>query len=84
MKKIVFSKHSLIQCEERGAKLDEVEATINDGSVENAKKNRIKFTMNFQYNAEWGGKYYPIKQIEAIAVEENNELIVITVIAKYF
>lgn len=40
--------------------------------------------MNFQYNAEWCGKYYPIKQIEVIAVEENNELIVITVITKYF
>jgi len=38
--------------------------------------------MGFQ--AQWRGKHYVSKQIEAIAVQENDNWLVITVMVKYF
>ena len=84
MKKIIFSKHSLIQCEERGAELKQVETAIFEGIKEAAQKDRTKYTMNFQFNALWNSKYYPIKQIIVVTVEEGETIIVITVITKFF
>ena len=39
-KPIIFSKHALIQCKERGVKEDKVIETIRTGMKEPAKKER--------------------------------------------
>lgn len=83
MKKIIFSEHSLLQCEERGATKEEVTKAIREGTREKAKKNRWMCKMNFQYNDKWGDKQYTIKQVAPI-VKENHDLIVITVYTFYF
>jgi hypothetical protein len=68
---------------ERGATEDEVKATVESGERFAAKYGRTGFRRNFPFQAQWNGKYYSVKQIEAYAVEENGWT-VITVIVKFF
>lgn len=49
-----------------------------------AKYNRIGFRHNFTFNNIWRGKYYNNKQLEAYAVQEGDEWIVITITTRYF
>ena len=49
-----------------------------------AKFNRTGFRHNFDFNGYWNNKYYQYKQIEAYAVKEDEDWLVITIIVKYF
>jgi len=84
MKKIIFSKHSLEQCKERGTNENEVINTINIGVSENVKNGRIMFKANFAFNSLWNGNFYAIKQVAPVIVEEVDKIIVITVYTFYF
>jgi len=68
---------------ERGATEAEVIATVREGEQFPAKFGRTGFRRNFPFDAEWQGRPYRTKQVEAYAVEENGWL-VITVMVKYF
>ncbi len=76
--------HALQRCQERGATLEEITLTVEKGEVFPAKFDRTGFRHNFIYNNEWNSKYYMIKQIEAFAIKENDEWLVITIIVKFF
>jgi len=52
MKKITCSHHAIEQMEERGATKNEVETAIAKGERVPAKRGRIAFRFNFQYNAK--------------------------------
>lgn len=82
--KVVFSKHALEQMEERGATRSEVSQAIAGGERFPAKKNRLGFRLNFQYEAKWAGKYYRINQVVSIVVSENDSYVVVTVYVFYF
>ncbi len=84
MKPIQFSKHALEQMIERGADKDSVSETIRVGETVPAKKGRLGFRKNFQFNRLWGGRTYAIQQILAIVAEEADALIVVTVYTFYF
>ena len=84
MKKVSFSHHSLEQIKERGTSLWEVEEAIRKGEQILAKKGRIAFRYNFQFNAKWQDKEFAIKQVMPIVVEENGEYVVVTVYTFYF
>ena len=75
--------HALTRLVERGASEDEVIATVEEGENFPAKLGRHGFRRNFEYNAQWRGRFYANKQVEAIAVEENGWL-VITVVVRLF
>jgi len=81
---IRFHPHALERMKERGAYKDEVSATIEQGEQFPAKFGRTGFRRNFNFDSEWHGKYYKNKQIEVYVVEENTDLVVITVITRYF
>ena len=49
------------------------------GTVTPAKKGRKAKEMIFEYGKEWLGKVYHQKKIVVIYVEENDEIVVITV-----
>lgn len=83
-KPIRISNHAQIQCNERGVSIDEVEESILNGSIEPAKKNRFQSKLNFQYNDYWFDTFYHIKQVSPVFVEEENEIVVITVYSFYF
>lgn len=69
---------------ERGASEDEVAATIRDGERFPAKFGRQGFRRNFSFNGVWRGHHYRMKQIEAFAIYEDGDWLVISVIVKYF
>ncbi|MCI0631611.1 MAG: DUF4258 domain-containing protein [Phycisphaerales bacterium] len=76
--------HARERLQERGATEPEVIATVQHGERIPAKFGRIGFRRNFAYNAQWRGRQYANKQIEAFAVQEPDEWLVITVIVKFF
>ena len=69
---------------ERGVTEAEVIATVEEGESFPAKCGRVGFRRNFPFNYLWAGKHYLVKQVEAYAVKEEGEWIVVTVIARYF
>ena len=61
-----------------------LEPPSNEAPREAAKRNRTLYRLNFQYQAEWQGKFYAIKQVAPVIVEEQNEIVVVTVYTFYF
>ncbi len=84
MKPIRLTKHAQFQADIRGATVQEVEESIRNGAQEHAKNGRIGYRMNFAYNNKWQDTFYPIKQVMPIVVEEETEIVVITVYTFYF
>jgi len=76
--------HAKERLSERGVFEQEVIATVEEGETFPAKYGRIGFRRNFPFNGIWRGKHFATKQVEAYAVQEGNDWIVITVIARYF
>jgi len=76
--------HARQRLAERGATESEVVATVETGERFPAKFGRTGFRRNFAFGGEWLGRKYSTKQIEAYAVEENSEWLVITVLVKFF
>jgi hypothetical protein len=69
---------------ERGATRAEVEVTVAGGERFPARFGRAGFRRNFAFNGIWRRRRHRSKQIEAYAVEEDGDWLVITVIVKYF
>jgi hypothetical protein len=76
--------HAQDRLAERGATDVEVIATVEGGERFPAKFGRTGFRRNFSFGAEWRGRRYASKQVEAYAVKEGEDWLVITVIVKYF
>ena len=83
-KPIRLSEHAKLQCEIRGTNEDEVKEAIQCGGREAAKLNRILCRLNFEFESEWEGKHYAVKQVSPVIVEESSEIVVITVYTYYF
>lgn len=83
MKPIVFSRHATEQLSDRGATQKEVEQAIREGEEIPAKKGRRAFRKNFSFQSEWKGKFYEIKQVMPIVIEEPERWVVVTVYVFY-
>jgi hypothetical protein len=81
---IVVHPHAKDRLAERGATEAEVVATVELGEQFPAKFGRTGFRRNFPFDAQWRGRRYASKQVEAYAVKEGEAWLVITVIVKYF
>ncbi len=81
---VEISNHAREQMAERGASEAEVILAIEKGESESTRKNRKLFRKNFQFNGNWRGRYYNIKQIAPIVAYEGDKLIVVTVFVFYF
>ena len=79
-----FHPHARERMGERGATEDEVIATVEQGEQVPAKFGRAGFRRNFPFDSEWRGEYYRTKQVEAYAIQEGPDWLVITIIARYF
>jgi hypothetical protein len=82
--RVEIHPHAAARLTERGATASEVRATVEAGEQFPAKFGRTGFRRNFAFDAEWRGRRYASKQVEAYAVRENDVWLVITVIVKYF
>ncbi|HKM70076.1 MAG TPA: DUF4258 domain-containing protein [Stellaceae bacterium] len=77
-------EHARARMLERGASEAEILAIIIEGERFPAKFGRQGFRRNFQFDSTWRGRPYAMKQIEAVAIWESDDWLVITVIVKYF
>ncbi len=82
--KVRFSKHALLQMQERGATRSEVVKAIEYGEEIPAKEGRRAFRYNLSFNSSWLGKRCRVKQIKPIVVKENGHYVVVTVYVFYF
>ena len=81
---IILHPHAKIRAAERGATESEIMVTIEEGERFPVKFGRVGFRRNFPFSGFWGGKHYMVKQVEAYAVQEAGDWIVVTVITRYF
>ncbi len=84
MKPIRLTAHAKEQCLERGASEAEVREAIERGIAEPARRGRVMYRLNLPYGANWQGEMYAIKQVAPVAIETENEIIVVTVYTFYF
>ena len=84
MKPVFFSRHALDQIEVRGASRTEVEAAIESGEQVTAKAGRMAFRKNFPFHSVWKGRYYEVRQVMPLVVEEADRMVVVTVYVFYF
>jgi hypothetical protein len=82
--KVTIHPHAAARMVERGATAEEIIQTVEMGEQFPAKYGRTGFRRNFPFQGLWRGRTYATKQVEAFAVIENQEWIVITVIVKFF
>ena len=59
-------------------------AAIEHGESFPARFGRTGFRRNFPFDSVWREKHYKMKQVEAYAVREGADWLVITVITRYF
>jgi hypothetical protein len=81
---ITISHHAQLQMRERGASEDEVIAAIRTGEPEPARRNRMMYRKNFQFDNLWRGRSYRIKQVAPVVANEPDRVVVITVFVFYF
>jgi hypothetical protein len=82
--RVVIHPHARERMQERGATREEIIATLQEGERFAAKLGRTGFRRNFSFHGTWRGRVYATKQLEVFAVEQRNQWLVITVIARYF
>ena len=83
MKPIRLSGHALSYTEKRGYTVAEVEETIQTSPWEPAELGRLQCRKSFPFNREWNKKVYATKQVRPIFVEEEDEIVVVTVYTYY-
>jgi hypothetical protein len=76
--------HAFERMIERGATEAEVISTILQGERFPAKFGRLGFRRNFKYEGTWRGRWRVNKQLEAYAVPQGDDWLVITVIVRYY
>jgi hypothetical protein len=81
--KFKLVEHAQERVAERGATENDIETVLSTGTEAYAKKGRKAKEMVFDYEKEWLGKFYPQKKVRVIYVEENGEIVVITVKVYY-
>jgi len=79
-----FHLHAQERMSERGTTEEEVKATVEHGEQFPSKFGRTGFRRNFLFDSEWRGRHYRTKQVEAYAIQENTDWLVITIITRYF
>lgn len=81
---IKLHPHAQERLPERGASETEVITTVEEGESFPAKYGRTGFRRNFPFNSMWRGKHYATKQIEAYAVKDGEDWLVISIVTRYF
>ena len=83
-REIKLSKHASKRAFERGINLEEIKEVIISGNLSCEKHNRYSSVKVFKYKKEWEGTIYSKKQVKVIFIEENDKIMVITAISRFF
>ncbi len=82
-KPIRLSQHAREQLISRGCNEEEIQETIRTANWGPAELNRLDCRKNFAFNKTWNNKFYAAKQIRPIFIEEEKEIVVVTVYVYY-
>lgn len=83
MKTIRLSGHARSYISSRGFTLTEVADAIRTSPWTPADFGRLECRKDFPFGREWNGKTYATKQVRPIFVEEQSEILVVTVYTYY-
>lgn len=83
-KPIRLSGHARSQLSFRGVTEEEIIETIRSGAWSLAELGRLECRKDFPFGKEWNGKIYATKQVRPIFVEEETEIVVVTIYTYYF
>ena len=79
-----FHSHVRRRMEQRGVSKEEVRETINAGwEATDAKPGTEGRTLVFSYDAVWEGTHYDEKEVTVYFKIEEDDLILLTVLARY-
>ncbi|MBA3353713.1 MAG: hypothetical protein H0U23_15055 [Blastocatellia bacterium] len=84
MKPIRLTKHARGYFERRGFTVDEVETAIRSETWQSAEKGRLECAREYEFGRDWNGCRYAWKKVNPIFVEEETEIVVITVYTFYY
>ena len=84
MKTIRLTKHANGYVETRGFTFEEVQAAIRGAQWGPATNGRLECFKEFPFHAVWNGKYYQTKRVRPIFVEEELEIVVVTVYTYFY
>jgi hypothetical protein len=76
--------HARARLTERGATQEEVIATVEQGEQFPARFGCTGFRRNFPFDGVWRGRSYRTKQVEAYAVQQERDWLVITILHATF
>ena len=82
-KPIRLSAHARSYCVVRGFSEAEVVETVRSGNWKIADRNRLECRKEFAHKTMWNGSYYETKTVRPIFVEEDSEIVIITVYTYY-
>lgn len=75
--------HAVERLLERGTTAEEVRTVVETGEQFSAKFGRSRFRKSFRFESTWQARFYRTKEVEAIAVREGEDWLVITVMTRY-
>ena len=84
MKPIRLSAHALSYLARRGFTVAEVEEAIRTCPWEKAELGRLTARMELAFNSPWNGRWYAVRQVRPVFVDEPNEIVVVTVYTYYY
>ena len=76
--------HAMEGLLDRGATEEEVKTTVNGGERFPARFGRTRFRKSFHFESTWQGNFYITKEVEAVAIAEGEDWLVITVVTRYY
>jgi hypothetical protein len=83
-KKVIISEHAKESIKLRGTSEEEVKLTIFESDWETVRDGRLKAEKNFPFNNVWYDKWYSVKRVKVIFIDDPDEITVVTTITFYF
>ena len=83
-KPIKLSDHAKSYCIDRGFSENEVVEAIQSGNWRAADRGRFECRKEFPYKMKWNGNYYETKAVKPIFVDEDHEIVVVTVYTFFY
>ena len=83
-KPIRSSEHAKIRGNLRGASEEEIAEVIRTEKWDASALNKLECHKDFIFNKTWNNKFYKVKQVKPIFVEEENKIVIVTVYVYYF
>ncbi len=81
--KIQITPHALSRMPQRGATEVEVTTVLERGQAIAARGNRRERELVFPHSKEWAERLYDEKKVKVVYIEEEDEIVVVTVLAYY-